>query len=48
MQKGRCVHDERLGSTLNGKAFKDEADGLEYLFYLFLFLFFGVAKIIGH
>jgi hypothetical protein len=30
MKKGRCVHGERLGSTLNGKEFKDEADGLEY------------------
>jgi hypothetical protein len=25
-----CVHGERLGSTLNGKRFKDEADELEY------------------
>jgi hypothetical protein len=30
MKKGGCVHGERLGSTLNGKGFKDEADGLEY------------------
>jgi hypothetical protein len=30
MKKGRCVHGERLGSTLNRKGFKDKADGLEY------------------
>jgi hypothetical protein len=34
MKKGRCVHGERLGSTLKGKGFKDEADGLEYAVFI--------------
>jgi hypothetical protein len=34
MKKGRCLHGKSLGSTLNGKGFKDEADGLEYLVFI--------------